>query len=496
MDERRFDQEQELEQLLSEGLSAPPPEAVLREITPWRRAVNRILTGLVLKTVTLNFWGLNYILPAIGQILILLGLRPLRRENRAFRAWWRIMLVQTGLWAFQLLRRAAPGWQGFYQTTPGLVLTVLGFALGLVEFICLWLGLREVRRGAGLNPGAGGALALVAWELILAWLVLVGVTRIGWMFFILMLVAYVCVFRSLYKLSGELDEAGYALQPAPVRVPDWPLAGAVWGALLLGIAVVSLACSRLSMDWQPVDQAEHGGVEALRDELAGMGFPEEVLADLSAEDIQSCAGALRVVSDVHTYPLVSSFDGNTPRPLKITGVAVELAGERERWRIFHHFQWESGTEFYGTEAMQFWPVYRHVGEGWASSGSATGRVLCERDGIALWAPYHSLGEETFTSNSMFFGERTSTDLFASFSFPRDGDLCRGYVSYEAAEVRDGYIIDSWVNYVHCKSAFQYPAMTAREWRMTGAWGLDREPFFLIQDAIQFFPHTVDEEGVY
>lgn len=497
MDDRRFDQdfEQELDRLLSDELSAPPPEDVLREVTPWRQAMNRILSGLVLKTLTLNFLGLDYLLPAVGHLLILLGLRALRRENRVFRVWWRVMLAQTALWAFQLLQRAAPGWQEFDRTVPGLALTGLGFALVLAHSLCLWLGLRSVRRRAGLRPGAEGALALLAWQVVLGVPAALGMSQIGWPFFILLLAAYICIFRSLYKLSAELDEAGYALRPVPVRVSDRLLVGAVAGALLLGIAAVSLTCNRLPMDWRPVDRAEHDEVVELKAELAAMGFPEDVLNDLSAEDIQACGGAVRVVSDVHTYALSTTFDDNTPKPLKITGVAVELGGERERWRMFHHFQWEAGTSFSGTEAMQFWPAY-HVGDGWAKSGQATGRVLCERDGTEVCAPYYSLGEETFTADSVFFGMRTSTDLFASFSFPRNGDRCRGYVAYETAETRDGHIIDSWVNYAHSRRLFQYPAASAKEWIQTRGINYDLEPFLLIQDALQFFPYTVDEEGMY
>ena len=45
MDDRRFDKEPdlELEDLLADSLSAPPPDDLLTEITPWRQAMNRIL---------------------------------------------------------------------------------------------------------------------------------------------------------------------------------------------------------------------------------------------------------------------------------------------------------------------------------------------------------------------------------------------------------------------------------------------------------------------
>lgn len=494
MDERRFNQYFELDSLLAENLSVPP-EDVLREVTPWRRAMKRILVGLVLGTLTLNFWKLDYILPAAGHILILLGLRALRRENGFFRFWWNSFLLQTGLYVFRLLRQAAPGWTDFYKTPFGMGLTGLGLALKLIQFLCLWQGLRTVRRRAGLSPGAGSGFALLVFNCVILLLAFSGLSQIGWFFFIGMLIAYICIIRGLVKLSRELDEAGYTIRPGPVRITDRALALGLSGAVLAGIAAVSLTCNRLPMDWQPVDPGQHSQVMETKTRLLELGFPEEILDDLTAEEIQSCTNALRVIVNVHAYALTNAFDDETPKPLNITGVAVELAGERETWRIFHHFSWETGTKFFGTEAIQFWPAYRDD-MWWGRTAKADGRVLYNRGETAYWAAYYSLGEQTFTSDSLFWGRQTSTDLFASFSLPRNGEHCRGYVTYEMAELRDGCIIDSWVNYVHCRRMFQYPAMTASDWRMTGAWGLDSSPFHLVQDAIQFYPWTVDAEGTF
>ena len=47
--------------------------------------MNRILFGMALCAITLNFLCLNYILPAVGTVLLLLGFRTLRRENRWLR---------------------------------------------------------------------------------------------------------------------------------------------------------------------------------------------------------------------------------------------------------------------------------------------------------------------------------------------------------------------------------------------------------------------------
>lgn len=484
MDDRRFDQD--LDALLTESLSVPP-EDVLRGVTPWRRAMNRILWGLVLGSFTLNFWGLNYLLPALGHILILLGLRVLRRENRCFRAWWYALLVQTGLYAFRIIHMAAPGWQEFDKTSLGMALTGAGLTLEFLQFFCLWLGLRQVRRGAGLPPGAGSALGLLVFNAILLALIGMGLTQISWFFFAVMLIVYLCIIRGLFRLSRELDEAGYTVRPAPVRIPDLALGLGLAGLLLAGVAVVSLTCSRLPMDWQPVDPAEHSGLTEIETRLLELGFPEEVLSDLTPEDIRDCEGAIRVEVDRERHSLTMSWDVSTPKPLTLTHIAVELAGERETWRIFHHFSWETGTKFYGSEAFQLWTIYDHTAEGWSKLAGPAGRLLYDRDGATFWSPYHSLGVETYTTNSMFFGVQTSSDPMASFSFPWNGEHCRGYVTYAAEEVQDGWILDSWINYVHQQARSAYPAQTAREWQMSGAWNGEGLPFLRIQTAIQFYP---------
>ncbi len=457
----------------------------------WQRAMNRVLAGLALGTVTLNFWGLNYLLPPVGQVLLLLGLRPLRRENRAFRVWWPCALAQTGLLAFQTLRRAAPGWQDFNQSGPGWALTASGAVLELAQLLCLWQGLREARRRAGLPPKTAAGPALAVWYILMTLLALAG-GQTGWVFFLLLLAAYLFILDSLYARSREVDEAGYAPSPAPVRVPGGPLAGAFLGALLLGVFAVGRACNRLPMDWQAADPAERSRTQALSSRLSELGFPEPVLADLSAGDILACGDPVRVVSETRSFAMTHAYHAGAPQqPLTITGVAVELEGERERWRVFHHFQWADGATFQGSDAMQLWPAYRSAGEGWAPSGPPSGRVLCQRDGIALWAPYHFLGEETFTNRSPFFGTRTSTDLFAAFSFPRDGARCRGYVCYETAEAKDGWILDSWVNYAHARGIFQYPALSGKEWIQSRGISSDSEPFLFVQDALQFYPWEED-----
>ena len=93
--ERKFLNDEEFAAMLQSGLPELPPEDIVQEVTPWHKAIYRALIGIAFNTFTLNFLGLNYILPAIASILSLLGFRSLRRENRWFRACYRITLVRS-----------------------------------------------------------------------------------------------------------------------------------------------------------------------------------------------------------------------------------------------------------------------------------------------------------------------------------------------------------------------------------------------------------------
>ncbi|HIR25948.1 MAG TPA: hypothetical protein IAB34_10685, partial [Candidatus Egerieimonas faecigallinarum] len=50
----------------------------------WYDASILVLLGMALGALTLNFWGLDYILPTVGAVLSFLGFRRLRGENLWF----------------------------------------------------------------------------------------------------------------------------------------------------------------------------------------------------------------------------------------------------------------------------------------------------------------------------------------------------------------------------------------------------------------------------
>lgn len=479
-----------------------PPETIVAEVTPWKRSTNRVLTGIAFTTITLNFWCLNYILPAIGTILLLLGFRSLRRENRWFGCCFAVSVLRAACF-FPSLVLNTTILQGAVYASIGPVLTASNLLLVFTQFVCLWRGFLSVQKKAGLPPRAGGAAALILWYALMC--LLASAQYSGLFIAGFMLVGYILILRSLYQLSKELDEAGYAIRTAPVKTTDRCVVISLAALLLAGIVCGYLFGGSYPMEWSARDPAEHSGVEELKADLERLGFPAYVLNDLSAEDIAACEGAIQVVVDVTDEPVnegraeITEYGSGNHRhfvqdtvydvkELRITGVGVQVPGERDRWIIFHHFLWTTDPGFYGTESIQLWPVYRDISEGWHAAGNVTGRVLYDGNGETFAADYYFLGPQTFTSSSIFWGSQSNTDVFAAFSMPRSGHDHRGYVAYPVEAAKDGYIISSWFNYTHQRSWMQYPAVTAMEKRMTSSlsWR-DSRPFKTIQDALQFYP---------
>lgn len=492
----------DFEAMLAQSVPDVPPEEIVAEVTPWRRAMNRILFGMALCAITLNFLCLNYILPAVGTVLLLLGFRTLRRENRWLGGCFAVTVIRAVYFFATLVLNTTILQSAVFTPTVTAALAAVNAVLLLALYFCFWRGLLAVQKKAGLPAQTGGALALIVWYALVC--VLAAVHYTGWIVPIAMLVGYGCILRSLCRLSGALDEAGYAIAPGPVRVTDRCLVLVIAAVLGIGCTLGYLFGGSYRMDWQPVDASTQAQTETIRQLLLGLGFPEEVLNDLTPEDIAACDGALRIVTEAEDYPvndgrnvLWEAYNEKNERyyvqdtvydvkELRLTGVAVQLPGERETWMVFHHFLWTTDPDFYGTEAIQIRPACRSIPEGWAAAGDATGRVLYDRGGQTFAAPYASLGARTFTANTVLWGEQTNTDLFAAFSLPWHGEHCRGYVAYSTTEACDGYILSSGVYYTHQQSWLQYPVVTAMEKRLTTTWG-DSGAFRTVQDALQFFP---------
>ncbi len=295
----------EFDRLLYEGSAQLPPElSELKPPRPWEKPIGQICWGLALITITLNFFSLNIILPAVGAALLWLGLAPLRRENGGFRFAYACATLYAILRLTAILLQATPldhwitGLIGQeWHTTTGPVPLYYALRVVLLKLVLvltvggLWQGLKGVFIRAGQKPRTAAAGGLVILEALMIPMALIGLE--GWLLVGPILILWICLIVSLRKISKSLDQAGYALTPAPMAVSGGLALGVWLGLHLLIIAALPLFFSRLPVNIQTSIPAADSN-SPIRVQLLELGFPEDILSRLDDSELARFEGAYGV----------------------------------------------------------------------------------------------------------------------------------------------------------------------------------------------------------
>ena len=503
-DDLRFDQ------MLREDASGLPP--ALAEVNPWREAMALVLCGMGLTTITFNFLYLDMILPALGGILMVLGFRTLRQENRALQWCWRLSIAIAAVRGASFVLAALPV---DVKNIPAYAVMAMTFAL----YICLWRGMVGVSRAAGAEkPAAPAAGALVIFYAVMCTLAFMELS--GWLAVLPMLIVYIVILRNLVKLARSLADTGYAIHAAPVRLPS---AVVLWGYLGLTLAAVLLAMflgQRYPMNWQVRDDAPQD--ETIRAELLTLGFPEQVLDDLTAEEVARMSGAVKVYTeteplyerDLYREVTTSVWNDDTPPRWEYVSaekqpdgsyhytyrvydiyenavthvvVLVEEAG-RQRAIVLHYAAIDRPSGDCFAEGMELWPLWQGDEESWSPGGWYSGRLLCEKDGQSYTADFYSVESGSYETTNIF-GTSRNTGIIAEWSRMRRGENTRAYLLYDAEMLTPELpSLYSWCNYVR-QTKPVYPFRDAltlwHEWNTDGCcekW----------QTCIQIWPPVEDE----
>lgn len=464
-DDLRFDA------LLTEGADALPPAL---DVSPWRGAMSCIVWGIALKTLTLQLLYLDDILPTLGCILLVLGFRTLRQENGALRWAYGLSIAAAVVRSAAMVLAALP-------VDVGRTFGCADSALMLGMLIALWRGMTGVSRAVGAEkPSAPAAGALAAFYAVLILLAFIGLE--GWLLVLPVLAVYLVILRNLVKLFRSLENTGYAIHAAPVHLPA---AAVLWGYLGLTLAAVVLAMllgQRYPMDWQVRDDAPQDA--AIRAELLELGFPQDVLDDLTAEEVARMSGARAVfVNEDKLYNqtkyreiVMEHYLGEDPlRVLRydrtittkhddgtrsytyvyrafdtleqtMTSVAVELVGAdgEKHYIVIHHLYYDTQPSSRYTEGMTVWPVWK-MESSWRPGTLCSGRVLCTRRGTAQTAALHGLAYDDRQVTG-FFGTDRRASFDAQWTRPSGAGDVRMYMLYDAFCGDDAWVLTSYGNY--------------------------------------------------
>ena len=476
---------------MDDALSAPEVETPDVSDSPFCRAISLIAGGLAVTGVTLNFWNLDVLLPLIGTLCLLVGFRALRRVNGFLRAGFTCACLRVLLLFVELGQNAAV----FRETAAAdMVSTALAFgsaAVRLVLLFCLWQGLLDMQRDAGITPPAAPAAGA-----LLLWYILLYVAAALFASLSLLLGAYVVWYFYLVvrlkKLSKSMAAQGCAIEPVKERFSNPKLVGSLLTVLAVVIACGFLFFGSYRMDWTPKEASTDAQVIEAHERLLALGYPESELNDLSDEDLLTCLRAERVVIKECTGSAYINYSNKpqTNDAFHLTIVAVQRPFDR--LFVACHFRWDDGVRFYGTESLAFEP--HHDSNSWFAK-EFSGRVLYDGpDGATYTAPYIDPGTDQVNLGSWY--ENCFRQLYcADASFPNDGTNQRGYVACALSNNIDEFTkFEGLFYYVHQNGCFQYPVKTARDYQDFNVNRplLYNAPFERVQD---YFVLLQNEDGV-
>lgn len=388
----------------------PPPEETVRAVTPFRAAMGKVVAGLCLTCFTLELWYLQYLLPALGAILPVLGFRSLRNNNRWFQLCW-ILSIYEAILLYTFFLLSATPFLEYLALIPLWLRGIAALGATALRFLCLWRGLVRAAAEVGQpRKTAAPALWALGWYVVL---ILLGLfwPHPGWVVFLAMGIAFVCTVRSLLRLSAALGGWGYAVRAAPVKIGGGKLAAAYLLSMVILTAVFSLASNHLPVEFHAVEQTfESTEIAAIRSDLTALGFPEEWLDLLPEAEICKLAGAEACYVDP------DAWGDSTDNGVRYTDIQVQTGWRT--FRCYHFFTVDTTRSVLQNQVSLSYDSHAVVSD-------VAGQILWEQDG-ALWAEDLTLDAGIHSS---FLG---NSDVYAAlFSYPLFTAERRGWCAYSA-----------------------------------------------------------------
>lgn len=405
--------EKQLEELLTEHLSETSLVNDLNRINPFNSAITKIITGMVLITITLQFLYLNYILPVIGIMLIYLGMRTLRHGNRWFTAGWLAALASLIMMTMNLVLAVTP-YNSVIESWSGWA----AHGVRVFFLFCLGMGMWQAGLDAGLKHPKMPTWPVILWQLVL--IILAAIQVNGWTVLLFMLYAWIRMVKHIVHCADDLEKAGYVVPVSPVWFSAKPLMAAYLTVLLAVMFGTSILVNYTPVDGKTADLvAEVNAAETveIRETLLAVGFPETVLADIQNEHLLDLGSAenIRAVD--------TGSDMNHTDRMEGRSVSVKLADGR--MKTFVWFEYAEGTHAGLVDSVKMQYDENQINYG------AEMRLLWENGGTTWLAEPH-LTE--YTSQYLWFGDISTNAYYTTkYSFPFRADHPRGYITWWTEE---------------------------------------------------------------
>ncbi len=465
------------QQMIDQLSDVTPPEEEIRKTNPWSKPIGFITWGFILTTWHLDFLHLRYILPTIGVILIFLGFRSLRNENKYFKIAWMLSILKLFLQLGDLVSVSTPlNILGYPEFTIGSVM--VGFHQ-IVMLLVFRAALKDASKKAGKLMEADPLLGASLWTAA-AFLIALSPLSNSWLIFIPMVICYILIVRSLFRIGGQLDDTGYVLTNAPVRINNRTFGWTYFLVALTTVIICSTFYNHLQLEPQEYSPPE---ITEARQHLLDMDFPAEALGYLSNQDVTMLSDAVNVESfskllmfdakrvehreGFGSYKQITHTYEPGKKNIEATTVYIEVPGNVVY--VMQYFTWKGGR-----------PVWQ---DGILISGETeaddkqiiSSGLFYSKRGTEYTADFPRLVCDQITRSTMF-GTYYPVLITGALSYPFGAEDQGGYVLY-CYTVRvdsDIYETHAILSYVHLLSPLHIPYIRTEDLILSGAYTFEDE----------------------
>lgn len=353
------------------------------KINYWHKPIKNITFGFMFTTMTFSFLGLNYILPTLATVLLYIGFRDFRKVNKELNVAWIFSIINMVLYVLNLIYISTPLNVSFKNNT---VLAFISIVFQVSFLIVFRMGIKRAFYESDIIAKKDPVLGIIIWKIVVG---ICAITELGqiWIIYIPVIISYVYIFRSLYKLSYELEPIYYISSRENIKLNKKKL---LWIYSIACIVVVGICCllsNHIKLNSSEVVQVNEFGN---RNKLIDSGIPLEIVQDIEDEDINM----LNNIINVESFNEELNFDSKiNDSNLKVTSIFIELKN-KEMYAV-EYFAWNEGAPYWqdGIEISNTYPLKL-----------INGRLLYDNDGINYTAPIPRLKDGTFMGEDIL-GEK-------------------------------------------------------------------------------------------
>ena len=429
-----------------------PPEEEVKSTNPWSKPITLITWGFVLTLFQVNFFFLQYILPAFGVILIFQGFRSLRNENAWFKVTWILSMIQLVLYLFGLL----------FITTP-LIKSNYSFEIATfsviyqISFLLIFRkALRIVFQQSGQKQKQDPLLAtsiLTGVAFIIAW----SPYNHNWFIVILISICYILSYICLFHIGKTIDDTGYRLYNSPVKLNN-----SVISALYISFTIIFVVVSCIYFNHVKLEGAKYTqpNMNGTREILIKKGFPKEILQYLGDKSVAPIVDSINIKSSTINLHIGDNGIFKLPDVLEARTVYIEMP--KSEMYVLQYFKW--------TNAKAYWKdgIQIFTDETASDVQIITSGLMYDKNGITYHADFPSL-DCKFLPRNTFFGKKNCYQIYDGISYPFGSDKQQGYVLYRYKIPQCCRYTNSSLNYIHNMNPFMIPYFNIEDNMISGVY---------------------------